>query len=198
MNRLKELRIQCGYTQEMLGNFLGIQKAAVCKYETGRTNIPQEHLLRIADLFCVSVDYILGRSDSYSSTPHEQYSTVPLLGRVHAGLPIFAQENIEDYIPVSNSQIRSGEYFFMEVVGDCMTDAHIVEGALVLVHAQSDVNNGDIVVVRVEDEVVLRKVKWLKNQLILYPANPAYEPMIISSGDAQIIGRIIEVRIPFP
>ncbi len=189
MNRLKELRIQNGYTQDMLGNFLGVQKAAICKYETGRAVLPQEMLLRLADLFSVSTDYILGRDASHS------FLNIPIVGRVHAGLPILAEENVEDHIPVPSGDLQNGEYFFMEVEGDCMTDAHIVEGALVLVRMQSHVENGQIAVIRVDDEVVLRRVKMLRNQLILYPANPNYDPMIIASGDVQIIGRVVEVRI---
>lgn len=191
MNRLKELRLQNAYTQDMLGNFLGVQKAAICKYETGRAVLPQEMLLRLADLFSVSTDYILGREEAaYSSV-----TNVPIVGRVHAGLPILAEENIQEHIPVPSGDLQNGEYFFMEVEGDCMTDAHIVEGSLVMVRMQSRVENGEIAVVRVDDEVVLRRVKWLRNQLILYPANPNYDPMIIASGDVQIIGRVVEVRI---
>lgn len=189
-NRIRELRIQNGYTQDMLGNFLGVQKAAICKYETGRASLPQDMLLRLSDLFSVSADYLLGRD-----APLADMLRVPVVGRVHAGLPILAEENVEDYIPLPAGNAKSGEYFFMEVEGDCMTDAHIVEGALVLVRMQSRVDNGQIAVVRINDEVVLRRVKWLKNQLILYPANPSYEPMIIASGDVQIIGRVVEVRI---
>ncbi len=191
MNRLKELRLQNAYTQDMLGNFLGVQKAAICKYETGRAVLPQEMLLRLADLFSVSTDYILGRDESAFLS----VTNVPILGRVHAGLPILAEENIQEHIPVPSGDLQNGEYFFMEVEGDCMTDAHIVEGSLVMVRMQSRVENGEIAVVRVDDEVVLRRVKWLRNQLILYPANPNYDPMIIASGDVQIIGRVVEVRI---
>ena len=191
MNRLKELRLQNAYTQDMLGNFLGVQKAAICKYETGRAVLPQEMLLRLADLFSVSTDYILGREETASSS----VTNVPILGRVHAGLPILAEENIQEHIPVPSADLQNGEFFFMEVEGDCMTDAHIVEGSLVMVRLQSRVENGEIAVVRVDDEVVLRRVKWLRNQLILYPANPNYDPMIIASGDVQIIGRVVEVRI---
>lgn len=192
--RLKELRMQHGYTQDMLGAMLGVQKAAICKYETGRASIPQEMLLRLADIFCVSTDYILCRMEDSQpeSTPVEH---IPIVGRVHAGLPILAEENIEDTIAVSSQEVRNGEYFFMEVEGDCMTDAHIIEGSLVLVRMQSRIESGQIAVVRVEDEVVLRRVKWLRNQLILYPANPNYDPMIIASGNVQIIGRVVEVRI---
>jgi repressor LexA len=148
-------------------------------------------LLRLADLFSVSTDYILGREESAFTS----VTNVPIVGRVHAGLPILAEENIQEHIPVPSGDLQNGEYFFMEVEGDCMTDAHIVEGSLVMVRMQSRVENGEIAVVRVDDEVVLRRVKWLRNQLILYPANPNYDPMIIASGDVQIIGRVVEVRI---
>lgn len=197
MNRLKELRMQNGYTQDMLGSFLGVQKAAICKYETGRASLPQEILIRLADLFSVSTDYILGR-DSSADSPfpaNTSFIQLPIVGRVHAGLPILAEENIEDHVSVPSHEVENGEFFFMEVEGDCMTDAHIVEGALVLVRMQPRVENGQIAVVRVNDEVVLRRVKWLRNQLILYPANPNYDPMVIASGDVQIIGRVVEVRI---
>jgi len=189
-NRIRELRIQNGYTQDTLGNYLGVQKAAICKYETGRASLPQDMLLRLSDLFSVSTDYLLGRDAPLAGT-----LSVPVVGRVHAGLPILAEENVEDHIPVPSEDLKNGEYFFMEVEGDCMTDAHIVEGSLVLVRMQSRVENGQIAVVRVNDEVVLRRVKWVRNQLILYPANPNYDPMVIASGDVQIIGRVVEARI---
>ena len=195
MNRIKDLRVKNGYTQDMLGNFLGVQKAAICKYENGRASLPQEMLVRLADLFSVSTDYLLGRDTSPTSSFGFNMATVPVVGRVHAGLPILAEENVEDHIAVPSADIQNGEFFFMEVEGDCMTDAHIVEGALVLVRLQPRVENGQIAVVRINDEVVLRHVKWVRNQLILYPANSNYDPMVIASGDVQIIGRVMEVRI---
>lgn len=76
-----------------------------------------------------------------------------------------------------------------------MVGACIPEGALVLVRMQQHVENGQIAVVRLEDEVLLRKVKWMNNQLVLIPSNTRYEPIIVAGGDVQIIGRVVEVRI---
>jgi len=200
MNRIKTLRLHHGYTQDQLAHLLGIQKAAVCKYETGRTCPSQKVLLRLSELFEVSIDYLLGCSDQPNAgetVAGVSLCPIPILGRVHAGAPIFAEENVIDYIPVPQQAVNDGEYFFMEVVGDCMTDAHIVEGSLVLVRLQPNVKNSEIAVIRIDDEVVLRKVKFLENQLILYPANPKYEPMIIQHGQVQIIGKVMEVRIGF-
>lgn len=208
MNRLKELRLAKGLTQEDVARAVGLQKAAICKYETGRVSIPPDTLMVLCDLFGVSADYMLCRQPPVSPM-HKAPDTlgglfrpvleavvgVPLVGRVHAGLPMLAEENITEYIPLTSAEVRSGEYFYMEVEGDCMIGACIPEGALVLVRRQSRVENGQIAVVRLEDEVLLRKVKWLGGQLVLIPANTRYEPIIVAGGDVQIIGRVVEVRI---
>jgi len=206
MIRLKELRRSRGLTQEELGQAIGVQKAAICKYETGRVTLPPEAMMRLCDFFGVSADHLMGRdvipflksensSLSRRLMPLPETVGVPLVGRVHAGLPILAEENITEYIPLPAEEVRSGEYFYMEVEGDCMLGACIPEGALVLVRMQSRLENGQIGVVRLEDQVLLRRVKWMPPQLMLIPANVNYEPMIIDSGDAQIVGRVVEVRI---
>ena len=107
MNRLKELRKAKHLSQEELGNVLGVQKAAVCKYETGRVALPNEMLMKLCDFFDVSADYILCRESAMVTPLFKSRTTisprlmkiedsvgVPLVGRVHAGLPILADENI--------------------------------------------------------------------------------------------------------
>ena len=206
MNRLRELRKQHGLTQDELGQALGVQKAAICKYETGRVPLPNEALMQLCSIFHVTADYILGRdtvttmfkergSSSSLFMPVTDTVGVPLVGRVHAGLPILADENITEYIPLPASDVTAGDYFYMEVEGDCMIGDFIPEGALVLVRMQNRVESGHIAIVRIGDEVLVRKVKWLNNTLMLIPSNPKYEPMIISGGDVEIIGRVLEVRI---
>lgn len=208
MTRLKELRRQHGMSQEELGTMLGVQKAAVCKYEVGRVQLPHDILVKLCDYFDVTADYLLGRGEemvtplfkTYSSLPSsfrpvEDAVGVPLVGRVHAGLPMLADENITEYIPVPSCDVVAGEYFYMEVEGDCMEGEFIPEGALVLVRIQSDIENGRIAVVRLEDEVLLRKVKKMGDSLMLIPANTKYEPMIVPARSAQIVGRVVEVRI---
>ncbi len=205
MNRVRELRRARKMTQDELGALLGVQKAAVCKYETGRVALPPEMLLKLCDIFDVSADHMLCRDANPIAKPKGDLSAlfmpvreavgVPLVGRVHAGLPMLAEENITEYIPVPSVDVRFGDYFYMEVEGDCMTGAFIPEGALVLVKVQPRVENGQIAVVRMGDEVLVRKLKWMPSQLMLISANIRYEPLIVSEGDVQIIGRVVEVRI---
>ena len=76
-----------------------------------------------------------------------------------------------------------------------MVGEFIPEGALVLVRLQPRVENGQIAVVRVEDEVLLRKVKYMNSALMLIPANTKYEPMIVPAELAEVVGRVVEVRI---
>ncbi|MDD4075468.1 MAG: S24 family peptidase [Eubacteriales bacterium] len=205
MNRVRELRRARKMTQDELGALLGVQKAAVCKYETGRVALPPEMLLKLCDIFDVSADHMLCRDANPIPKPRGDLSAlfmpvreavgVPLVGRVHAGLPMLAEENITEYIPVPAVDVRMGDYFYMEVEGDCMIGEFIPEGALVLVKVQPRVENGQIAVVRTGDEVLVRKLKWMPPHLMLIPANVRYEPLIVSEGDVQIIGRVVEVRI---
>ena len=205
MNRIKELRCARGITQEQLGALLGVKKAAVCKYENEKVGIPYQVLQKLIDIFGVTADHLLckdevtplpkGIRERLGADRHEVDSVpVPLLGMVHAGEPMLAEENITDYIPVSAGEVYDGDYFFMDVVGDCMTGDHIAEGSIVLVRKGSDIKDGLIYVVRIEDEVLLRRVKRIKNSIALIPSNPAYDPMIIQGGDAEIIGRVVESR----
>jgi len=120
---------------------------------------------------------------------------VPLVGRVHAGLPMLADENIVEYVPVPSGDVVAGEYFYMEVEGDCMTGEFIPEGALVLVRLQPNIENGRIAVVRTEDEVLLRKVKIVGSSIMLIPSNNKYEPIIMNRNEVEIVGRVVEVRI---
>ena len=207
MNRLKELRRARGITQDELGDMLGVKKSAVCKYETERVALPAHILLMLAEIFGVSADYILGKDEVTPLPKHArdrlragsqhgaEAVAVPLVGMVHAGEPMLAEENITDYIPVSAGEVYDGDYFFMEVVGDCMTGDHIAEGSLVLVKRESEVREGRIYVVRIEDEVLLRRVKRIKRSVALIPSNPSYDPMIVSEGDLNIIGRVVECRM---
>ncbi len=208
MNRLKELRTARGITQDELGAMLGVQKAAICKYETGRVALPNSCLVRLVEIFSVSADYILGRDDvtplpkrmreKITASPKEtNVVPVPLVGMVHAGEPMLAEECIQEYIPVSAGEVYDGDYFFMEVVGDCMLGDHIVEGAVVLVKRENEMIDNRIYVVRIGDEVLLRRIKRIKRSVALIPSNNAYDPMILSEGDIHVVGRVVEARMRF-
>lgn len=120
---------------------------------------------------------------------------IPIVGRVAAGSPILAEENIEGAIAIDPNFIkRSENAFALKVKGDSMIDAGIFEGDLVIINPQTNANNGDIVVARIDDEVTV-KVYEIKNQQIkLIPQNKNYEPIVIKNiNEFSIVGKVTGV-----
>ncbi len=121
---------------------------------------------------------------------------IPVLGKIPAGNPIEAEENIIEYVNVSKSELSSSDrYFYLIVTGDSMIGSGIMDGYRVLVKKQPDVENGEIAVIRVNSsEATLKRVKKIDGQVILYPDNPKYDPIFITHNDAEIIGKVVKVE----
>jgi repressor LexA len=116
---------------------------------------------------------------------------VPILGRVHAGPLHLALENVEGYLPVG-ATLSPSRHFALKIRGDSMVEAGILEGDLVIVHAQETADDGDIVVARVEDEATVKRLRRRAGKAILEPANPKYQP--IADTPFSIAGVVVEVR----
>ena len=114
---------------------------------------------------------------------------VPILGKVTAGAPILAVENIEDTYPVPIEMIEGYDVFMLKVQGEIMIDAGILDGDLVLVKEQKTVSNGDIVVALLEEEATIKRFYKEKNQVRLQPENEFMEP--IFTRDVSILGKVI-------
>lgn len=123
-----------------------------------------------------------------------QSISVPVLGQVAAGQPILAEENILGTLALDQSMVRGKKSFLLKVKGDSMINAGILEGDLVLVRPQSQAQNGEIVVVLVEDEATVKRFYHRGRQVVLAPENPDHRPMILTRKDsARIIGKVIGV-----
>lgn len=194
--RLKTLRIQRKMTQSELAKKIYISQPAYSKYEVGTASPNPETLSKIADALDVSVDYLLG-SDSQPARPG--YIRIPVLGRVAAGIPIDAIEEIIDWEDISTAAAGDGEYFGLQIKGHSM-EPKISDGDVVIVRRQPDVDSGDIAVVLVNgDDATVKKVKKSPQGVTLIPSNPAYEPMYYSNEEieslpVQILGRVVELR----
>ncbi len=127
---------------------------------------------------------------------HGDIVKIPVLGKIPAGNPIEAEENIIDYVDISKSELSSSDlYFYLIVTGDSMIGSGIMDGYRVLVKKQPDVENGEIAVIRVNSsEATLKRVKKIDGQVILYPDNPKYDPIFITNNDAEIIGKVVKVE----
>lgn len=120
---------------------------------------------------------------------------VPVLGRVRAGEPILAIENIEGYINLDRSLISSKDVFLLRVQGESMIDAHIQDGDFALVKPQSDAENGEIVVALIEDEATIKRIFQKRDLIHLEPAHPTMEPLVIKKGEKQvlIVGKVVGI-----
>ena len=114
---------------------------------------------------------------------------VPIVGRVTAGVPILAVENIEDTYPVPLDLVEGHDVFILKVQGESMIDAGILSGDLVLVKKQNTANNGDIVVALLEDEATVKTFYKEKDIIRLQPQNQFMEPIL--TRDVSILGKLI-------
>jgi repressor LexA len=120
---------------------------------------------------------------------------VPILGRVRAGTPLLALENIEGNLALDRSFARWKDAFLLRVIGESMIEAHIKDGDLALVKPQPTALNGEIVVALINDEATIKRFFKKKNIIRLEPANPAMAPIIIKEGDAEasIVGKVVAI-----
>ncbi|MFH1093931.1 MAG: transcriptional repressor LexA [Candidatus Omnitrophota bacterium] len=116
--------------------------------------------------------------------------TIPILGRVPAGVPVLAIENVEDYFNVDKLFAQKDELFFLRVHGDSMIEAGIMPDDLVLVKKQPCAQDRDIVVCRIDGEVTVKILRSRENKFFLEPANKNY-PIISLNERSQIIGKVI-------
>ena len=121
--------------------------------------------------------------------------SVPILGKVKAGEPILAVENIEGYINLDRSLVSSRDVFLLRVVGDSMIDAHIQDGDFALVKPQPNAENGEIVVALIEDEATIKRIFQKRDLIRLEPANPKMEPIVVKKGEKKvtIVGKVVGI-----
>jgi repressor LexA len=123
--------------------------------------------------------------------PSQEATYVPLVGRIAAGVPILAEEQVEDILPLPRQLVGEGTLFMLNVAGDSMINAAIADGDWVVVRKQEDAENGEIVAAMVEGEATVKTLKRSDGHVWLMPHNPAYTPIL---GDhAEILGKVVAV-----
>ena len=119
---------------------------------------------------------------------------VPLIGRITAGRPILAVENIEDQIMFDTSMVRGENNFLLRVEGMSMRDAGILDGDLILVRSQQSAESGDIVAALINDEeATVKRLRLKPNGVVLEPANPDYQSITSAAVSISIIGKVMAV-----
>ena len=123
---------------------------------------------------------------------------VPVLGRIAAGTPILAAEQIDEVMPLPTELVGDGPVFLLEVKGDSMIDAGIHEGDLVAIHKQSDARDGEIVACLIDgEEATVKRLQRKDGKVFLHSENPDYEPMVFAEG-VELIGKVVSVLRRYP
>ncbi len=123
---------------------------------------------------------------------------IPLLGRIAAGTPILAAEQVESVMPLPTELVGEGPVFLLKVKGDSMIDAGIHEGDLVAVHSQPDADDGDIVAALVDgEEATVKRLRRKNGKVIPESENPAHQPMVFTDG-VELIGKVVSVLRRYP
>ena len=118
---------------------------------------------------------------------------LPLVGQVAAGVPILAEENIEELVDVPAFMRRDDGDFVLRIEGDSMADAGILNGDYIIVHAQEQADNGAIVVALVGDEATTKRFYREGAMVRLQPENELYEPIIVNAAEVQLVGTVVGV-----
>lgn len=134
--------------------------------------------------------------DSFNLLRSEVIS-LPIIGKVAAGMPLFAEENITGYFPIAAEFIHKGKFFVLAVQGNSMIDIGIYDGDYIIVESKNTANNGEIVVALVKDDKSMEPAATVKtfyredNYIRLQPENAAMEPIIVD--DCEVVGKVIGV-----
>ncbi|WP_110111946.1 transcriptional repressor LexA [Bacillus sp. CGMCC 1.16541] len=131
--------------------------------------------------------------DESATVPRSNVVNIPVIGKVTAGLPITAIENVEEYFPLPDKYVAPDDQVFMlEIMGDSMIEAGILDGDMVIVRQQNTANNGDIVVAMTEeDEATVKRFFKESTFIRLQPENSTMEPIILHN--VTILGKVIGV-----
>jgi len=204
--RLKKLRKEKKLTQEELANMLNVGVSTISMYETGKSTPNDEIKKKLADIFDVSIDYLIGRSDirkpdAYNvldAIPVGKLLQIPVIGTVKAGEGGIAYEELLGYEYIDADMVKDCENcFFLRVKGDSM-EPLIMEGDLALVRRQPDVPSNSLAVVIINgEEGMIKKLVKKEDTIVLQSLNPKYEPIIIKNDDFNIVGQVISILRKF-
>ena len=121
----------------------------------------------------------------------QEATYVPLVGRIAAGVPITADQQVEDIFPLPRQLVGEGQLFMLKVAGDSMINAAIADGDWVVIRQQEDAENGEIVAAMIDGEATVKTLKQSDGHVWLMPHNPAFTPIL--GDDASVLGKVVAV-----
>lgn len=202
--KIKARRLALGLSADELGQLIGKNRATIYRYENNDIeNLPTTALEPLAKALGVSPSYLMGwnSSDDVDLTkikgimPLKKLRRIPILGQIACGNPILAEENYIGYFTADDKYLDSD--FCLYAKGDSMTGAKIDDGDLVFIKKQSDVDDGEIAAVLIDDEATLKRVYKIADKVQLRADNPNYPPIDLDGTQSVIIlGKATHVLRP--
>ena len=197
--RIRQKREELGMSLQDVATKLDVNKTSVMRWEKGETGkIKLPVVEKLAQVLSTTPEYLMGWESSVQEiSPYRPGHKIPILGRISAGLPLYAQEQIEGY---TVTDLNGGdEYFALRVTGDSMNAARINDGDLLIVKKQEAVDNGDIAIVSVDGEsATVKRFFRTDHTVTLMPQsfNPVHQMQVydLRNTDIRIIGKVVKVE----
>ncbi len=204
---IRYLRRKKDWSQDFVAEKLGYKSyTTIQKWEMGISEPPLKKLKELAELFSIDMDDLANKDleapSSILSVSKKHGVTINVLGRVAAGIPIDAVEDIIDTEEITEELAKTGEFFGLQIHGDSMIP-NICDGDIVIVRQQDDAESGDIVIATINgDEATCKRLRKYYGGIELISNNPSYKPFEFSNEEIQskpvrIIGKVIELRRKF-
>ena len=185
-NYLADRRKALGLTQKEIAELVDVSEATVSRWESGEiANMRRDRIAAYAKALKTTPSFIMTGDSAdkelpAGATPYNAQNVAPLLGTVRAGMPMYAEENIEDYIPIR--QTDGAKYFWLNIRGDSMNAAGMDDGDQILVREQPEVENGQIAAVRIGEEATLKHFYYQNDVMTLLADNSSVCPPMVYTG----------------
>ena len=196
--RMKIRRKDIGLSAEKLAETLGVSPATIYRYENGEIEkVPGDRLGPIATALKTTPAYLMGWEKDVEAPfpsniiPMPETRKIPLIGAIACGVPILAEEHVEDYIDIPNHITAD---FALTCKGDSMINARIFDGDIVYIRQQDAVDNGQIAAVLIDGEATLKRVQLYEDHISLEPENPQYRPLVYwgeEMNNIRILGKAV-------
>jgi repressor LexA len=205
-DKIKELRKKHRLTQAELAKKLNVAPTAVSAWERNENRPLMDKITILSNMFDVPISYFFEDFENNLGTVvreeknfyYTEFTKLPIVGTISCGNGVVAYEDIQGYEEVPRSWLNGGEYFFLRAKGDSMINARIMDGDLLLIRRQDDVENGEIAAVLIDGEAVLKRVYKTNGTIILQSENPKYQPIIVDGQkNIRIIGKLKKVVLNF-
>ena len=201
---IKKYRKALGLTQTELAELVGYTDGSmITKIESGKVDISRSKVYEFAKVLQTTPVVLMGLDEEIENENKRSRGVrIPVLGRVAAGIPMDAIEEVIDYEEISEEEARQGEYFGLQIKGDSMYP-RILDGDVVIVRKQNYASNSDVVIVLVNgNEGTCKQFYKYDDHIELKPFNPMYQPMKFNKEEVdnlpvQIIGKVVELRGKF-